>query len=125
MPTSRRATGVFAPALSAVGDAGSSVVRRGWRTVAAYLTAMMSIVRMYGSDASRSGATWPRACGISALSAVLIELPLAGLLPAITYRLLKLVAARRLGGSSAHSLWTLPAPMQDDSDDYLEKRCWP
>lgn len=59
------------------------------------------------------------------LSAIFIELPLAALLLSVTYRLLKLISARRLGGSSAHTLWTLPALMQDDSDDYLEKHCWP
>ena len=59
------------------------------------------------------------------LSALLIELPLAALLLSVTYRLLRLVAARRLGGSSPHTLWSLPVLMQDDSDDYLEKHCWP
>jgi hypothetical protein len=61
----------------------------------------------------------------AAVSAILIELPLAGLLLSVTYRLLKLVAARRLGGSSPHTLWSLPVLIQDDSDDYLEQHCWP
>ena len=61
----------------------------------------------------------------AALSAVLIEVPLALLLLSVTYRLLRLVAARRLGGSSPHTLWSLPVLMQDDSDDYLQKHCWP
>jgi hypothetical protein len=59
------------------------------------------------------------------LSALLIELPLAALLLSVTYRLLRLVAARRLGGSSPHTLWTLPVLMQDDSDEYLEAHCRP
>ena len=61
----------------------------------------------------------------AAASAILIELPLAGLLLSVTYRLLKLVAARRLGGAPPHTLWSLPVLIQDDSDDYLEKHCWP
>ncbi len=98
----------------------------GWRRrqlvmFAAFATGLLLICDAWFDITTASGGDKLTA----GLSAILVELPLAVLLLSVTYRLLKLISARRLGGASANTLWTLPALMQDDSDDYLEKHCWP
>jgi hypothetical protein len=99
----------------------------GWRRrqlvmFASFATGLLLVCDAW-FDVSTAGAGTDRWTAIA--SAVFLELPLAALLLSVTYRLLRLVAARRLGGSSPHTLWTLPALMQDDSDEYLEAHCRP
>ena len=87
----------------------------GWRgrqlvVLASFATAVLLVCDAWFDISTASGSDRLPAI----LSAALIELPLATWLARVTYTLMRLVMAQRLGGSGLRALWQLPVLVDRD-----------